>query len=249
VVARGRFQGTAQILRYNRSFYVAGAVGVAIGGATLSALPWPVWLALPGWIALAMGTWWLLASIAASYWVYDASDLMSWKWVADLKPAGGRWASFHAGLDEATPDIAREWGEPSAVCDFFDPTEMTEASILRARNLARNTLRAQPVQYGAFPFESESLDAIAVVFSAHELRSAAARERFFGELRRALRPGGRLLLVEHLRDVPNFIVFGPGAFHFMSRGEWRRLCAQAGLAITEERQKTPFVAAFVAERD
>ncbi len=91
-------------------------------------------------------------------------------------------------------------------------------------------------------------DAALVVFTAHEIRDARMRELFFAELHRALRPGGRVLLVEHVRDLLNFAVFGPGFLHFLARGEWLRLANSAGFRLAFERRVTPWVVALVLEK-
>jgi ubiquinone/menaquinone biosynthesis C-methylase UbiE len=83
-----------------------------------------------------------------------------------------------------------------------------------------------------------------VIFAAHELRSAKARESFFRELFRVLKPGGTVLLVEHLRDWKNFLAYGPGFLHFFSHREWTRLMAAASFQLTSESGITPWVRVF-----
>ena len=53
------------------------------------------------------------------------------------------------------------------------------------------------------------------------------------------------MVVEHLRDPFNFAVFGPGAFHFLSRRNWVESTKPAGLVVLSEQRITPFVHAFV----
>ena len=43
---------------------------------------------------------------------------------------------------------------------------------------------------------------------------------FFKELQRILKPSGRIIITEHLRDVPNFIAYNIGFFHFFSLKNW-----------------------------
>ena len=125
---------------------------------------------------------------------------------------------------------------------------MTEPSIRRARRLTPAAFPALPADPNALPLETGTLEAAFVIFAAHEIRDAEARLRFFRELHRVLAPGGRLLLVEHLRDAANFLAFGPGFLHFLPRGEWLRLAHASGFAIVREFGITPFVRVFLLER-
>jgi SAM-dependent methyltransferase len=86
------------------------------------------------------------------------------------------------------------------------------------------------------------------VFAAHELRTPGHRAELFGEVARALRPAGRLLLVEHCRDAANLAAYGPGAWHFYPRQEWLRLAAGAGLTPAGESTMTPLVRVLVFAR-
>jgi len=122
------------------------------------------------------------------------------------------------------------------------------ASIARARIRTAHASVASSCAPTALLLENEGCDAILVAFTAHEIRDRAARESFFDELRRALRPGGKVLIVEHLRDFANFLAFGPGYLHFVSRREWLRLASHAGLAIASETRITPWVMALALER-
>jgi SAM-dependent methyltransferase len=248
-VKRGRFQGTIQIVQYNWDFYLAGLVAITAIVLILLFARMPILIEVALVVFLGLSSWWWLGSLVASYWAYDASDLMKWGWVAELAaPPPASWINLHAGLDESTPELAALWGPPLAVYDFHDAVEMTEPSIRRARALGRNLVQAQPAPYENLPVAEGSISVAAVCFAANELRVAAAREAFFQALFRALASGGRLIVVEHLRDQANFVAFGPGFKHFMPRSEWFRLAGSAGFKVVEEVRKTPFVVAFVMEK-
>jgi hypothetical protein len=86
---------------------------------------------------------------------------------------------------------------------------------------------------------------VVVTLAAHEIRESGKREGFFLELRRIVSPAGRVVVVEHLRDLAAALAFGPGIFHFFPRGEWLRLGSRVGMELEHERAITPFVRVFV----
>ena len=53
-----------------------------------------------------------------------------------------------------------------------------------------------------------------------------------------------MILVEHGRDVANFLAFGPGFMHFFAPSEWRRTASEAGLNLVGETRITPFVRVY-----
>jgi SAM-dependent methyltransferase len=236
-----RTVGVRRMVSFNRGRYAAGVAAVAAGAA----LPGPARpLARAG---AALGATWLVTSVAATWCAYDRSPLYDWRWLTDLVPAPRQYAVLTAGLDEAGGALAAAW--PSAwrdVLDLYDPARTPEPSIRRARALEPAT--AYPAEPGALPLDTACLDAAVAVFALHELRENADRAAVFAEIARILRPGGRLLLVEHCRDAANVLAYGPGAWHFQPRAEWLRQGRRAGLDLVAERTMTPLVRALVWAR-
>ncbi len=240
--------GVGQIVRYNWPYYVGGLV-VAVAG--IGAGCWP---AVPGALRIAglvagIGAAVLVVnSLAASYWIYDRSGLMSWDWVGgELGSVPRRWLNLHAGVDESSGALRSAFpGSEGTTADFFVAGEMTEPSIARAR--AERPAQAARVDPARLPYGDAAFDAVFLFFAAHELRRPAAREALFRELTRVTAPGGAVLVVEHARDVANLLAYGPGVLHFLPAGEWRRLAGVAGLEVRRERRRTPFVRTLLLGR-
>jgi ubiquinone/menaquinone biosynthesis C-methylase UbiE len=132
--------------------------------------------------------------------------------------------------------------------DFYDPSRMKQHSIERARKGLQYSGAEKRADFRALPFQDASRDAVFLILAAHEIRDQQDRIRFFAEVRRILKPGGRLILVEHLRDIWNFAAYGPGVRHFFPRREWLRTVEASNLVVIDERSITPFVRCFVLER-
>ena len=247
---RGPYQGVGQILRYNAPAF-GGALAAALGAAAAMAAVPPAWPWLRGGLAAfaALVLLGAFVSLAVSHWVYDRSGLFRWDWLSRRLEAPRTWAVLHAGLDEVSPALRRLYPDARGdVLDLYDAREMTEPSIRRARRSTTPPEPARPASADALPLDDGAVDLLMLFFAAHELRRPRAREALFAELARALGPGGRVVLVEHLRDLPNLLAFGPGAFHFLPRKEWDRLAAAAGLQVRDECALTPFVRAFFLAR-
>lgn len=248
-----RASGAVRIFLYNWPIYVGtwgAALVLAASAAYLrAAYPSLATIATLGTLASVLAIVWSAVSLGVSLYVYDRSPLVSGAWVPALLGARpSAWATVHAGLD-AEVELERVMpGACLARLDIFDPRSMTSRSIARARARTASAHATTPCHPTALPLEDASCDAVVVAFTAHEIRDHATRDGFFAEVRRALRPGGRLLVVEHLRDLPNFLAFGPGFLHFVARRDWLGCAARARLVLASETKVTPWVTALVLER-
>jgi SAM-dependent methyltransferase len=247
---RGQFDGVLQIVRYNWTFYVAATVVSALVVGLVLVIHPPTGLAALLILGAVAAVFWLALSLAVSHYVYDRSDLYRWQWIRErVAPNPGHVVNIHAGLDETS--LALQEMYPAAevtILDIYDPAEMPEPSIARARREERPMLASVNADFRKLPLGTASADFVTVIFVAHELRRAASKEAFFGELARVVKPGGSVLLVEHLRDAWNLVAFGPGAFHFFPRREWLRVAAATGFEMREEILRTVFVRALVFRR-
>jgi SAM-dependent methyltransferase len=249
-ISRDKYAGVLSILQYNWHFYVASLCALIGIGALL-------WLRLlpPAGEAILIGAgaltvFWFLSSLLVSYYIYDYREVTRWSWIPhSLSFPPQRWLNIHAGLDESTPILTEFFPNTRyAVVDIYDPQEMTEPSIARARHLHPSPESTVAGKLDALPLPDRDRDTLFLLFAAHEIRHPARRTAFFLESARVLADSGQLLLVEHIRDWKNFIAFGPGFLHFHPRSEWLRLARDAGLKIEREECITPFVRCFLMTR-
>ncbi len=58
----------------------------------------------------------------------------------------------------------------------------------------------------------------------------------------------KIILVEHVRDLANFVAFGPGFLHFLSVASWRKSWEAGGFNLDASFRITPFVRVFVLKK-
>lgn len=247
---RGRYQGMLQILKFNRRFYGLTAMAV-IALVMFAALGRASYALRNGAVAAAaLAIYWGCASLLVSHWVYDLSPVYRWAWIAKIfETPPRRWANIHAGLDESTAALKALFpGSNGVALDIFNAEAMTERSIAAARKAVIESEPAAVADFRALPFANGTLDAVFLIFAAHELRKPHDRETFFREINRVVRRDGLVVLVEHMRDWRNFAAFGPGFMHFLPRSAWHAGTRAAGLHVVREFSMTPFVRIFVIGR-
>lgn len=238
----GKFDGAVKIIQFNWPYYAVSLVtfiaSVLIQFTSIS--PWLRYYFLAGGIVALYFT---MASILVSHWIYDRSDLYQLKWLAAIGANPDLpVANVHAGLDETSHLLRLRYPRVESY-DFFDARENTENSIERARKASLNA-NAIPMQVGKTINASGT---IFLILAAHEIRSETARVDFFKGLSQSLLPGGSIVLVEHLRNLPNLLAFGHGFLHFLSDRTWRRSFNKSSLSIKNEFSITPFLRCYILQ--
>lgn len=243
-VVRKPFQGVGNILRFNRHMFLVAflaiaalfTTGIIIGGG---------WRYMLQWLSLFLLLT-VITSLFVSWHVYDRSALYDLRWLDPwFRQPPQSIVTVHAGFDESSALLAHKF--PAAeifALDFYDPLKHTERSIALARRHNVPFPRTIAISTDAVPLHPNSIDCIVAFLSAHEIRDDAERVRFFRQLARALHPGGQLIVVEHLRDLPNFLAYNIGFLHFLSERTWRRTFNAAGLQWKESKKHTAFITAF-----
>lgn len=246
---REKWQGMMTIARFNWPFYVA-AVAVLIAALCGLLLFRAPELKLVCGAALLAATYFLFGSLCVSHLIYDRSDLYRWNWIdRALRNAPRRDFIFcHSGFDESSEALREKLGDVGwQVLDHFNEPQMTEASIRRARRMFPPTASTLPAPHNHWPVSAGCADVVFGLLAIHEFRSEAERSEWFSEARRCLRKEGegRAVIVEHVRDLANFLAFGPGFLHFHSPGSWRKDWERAGFRSLDEFRITPWVRVFV----
>jgi hypothetical protein len=242
------FRMTKLVVSFNRHFFLL-AVGASAGGFValrfISSAPLR-WLISFG---IAAAVYFMVASVVASYFIYDHSDLYKLRiWPARSFSAAPRNAVLvHAGYDPAADLVRRQFPEMCLhVLDFFGDT--SEPSIRRAHEMMPIPANEEHISAANWPIPAVSQDAVFALSAAHEIRQDELRGQFFHEAARVLRQHGRMVVIEQLRNFPNFLCFGPAAWHFLSRRTWLRSFAAGGLVLCDEFPLSPWMRVFVLER-
>jgi len=205
-----------------------------------------------GGILAGLSLYFIGSSLFASHWVYDRSDLYKWTWLSELlKSSPVQIVNLHAGFDESSDALRQMFPKATlSIFDFYEASSETEDSIARARKKSAATLEARQIDknLGEIGVNEVSIDLVLLFLAVHEIRSPVMRDNLFRKVHDMLRPNGLAILVEHLRDLPNFLAFGPGVLHFFSLQEWMRSTKSGDLVIQKRLTITPFIHVFCLTR-
>ena len=246
-IENSRFPMTKLVVVFNWHFFLMAAFACAIGIAGIAFVD-IIWIQIVLGLGVAAGIYFMVISIIASYFVYDHSDLYKLNWWPDrVIPEGASSAVLvHAGFDPASRKLTRKYPELNLqILDFFDSDTTTETSIRTARKLFPPLENETQIKIDVWPLEDGSQDIVFAISAAHEIRNDDERAAFFREANRVLRSGGRLVVIEQLRDWRNFLAFGGAVLHFLSRGTWIRSFTAGGFGTPEEFWISPWMKAFV----
>lgn len=243
---RKPFEGLTNILRFNRHFYLLALTLLVILFILTFQLKETYSLFLI--ISITLISLVVLNSLIATYFIYDLSNLYTFDWLQKNQiKIKGTIVNIHAGFDETSSILKEKFPESKLIIyDFYDPQKHTEISIKRARKFRPLFPGTLAIQSGNIPLTDESVDTIFVTFAAHEIRNEAERMIFFKELNRILKDDGQIILTEHLRDLPNFLAFTIGFFHFLPRKAWKKIYQNI---LVKEFKITPFVHTFILHKN
>lgn len=244
-IKRQSFQGVLNILSFNRHFYIFGVTALILIVGSKFIFDWSdslFWLVI---LAIIYG---LLMPLIVSAYVYDFSGFYDFDWLKkmNIDDKKGKFnLNINAGFDETSYTIKKILPQSHLqVYDFYNAQQHTEAAIIRARKESLVYPNTQKITSNLIPLSDNSVDNIFLLFAIHEIRKQDERVQFLKECRRVCKPNGNVIMVEHLRDFPNFVAFTIGFMHFFSKNTWKKAFEDAGFRSFKETKFTPFISIF-----
>jgi ubiquinone/menaquinone biosynthesis C-methylase UbiE len=244
-IKRRKFQGVLNILSFNRHFYVYGLVALALILLSHMVFGWPDLLFRIIIVAFLYG---LIMPLIVSAYVYDFSGYYNFNWLQNFNLPdfpGQQILNINAGFDETSFIIHKMFPQSHLkVFDFYNARQHTEPAIVRARKVSSVYPDTQQIVSNSIPLTDNSVDIIFLLSAVHEIRTHQEKIEFLKECRRICKPDGKVIMVEHLRDFPNFLAFSIGFTHFFSRKTWKNAFEKAGFTSFAETKFTPFMSVF-----
>jgi hypothetical protein len=246
---RKPLQGVFNIIRFNWHFYLLVCVTIVL-----------LWLSLLFIAASLHGVVYTIVfvilfpaavSLIISCYVYDFSGLYDLAWTAHLGlHENSNIINVNAGFDETSLILKAKFPQANLqVFDFYDPATHTEASIARARRAYGPYTGTISISTDHIPVTDHSIDCVFNIFSLHEIRNTVERTKFLRCQRNLLKDDGRCVVMEHLRDIPNFLAYNIGFFHFHSQKEWDKNFSLAGFRKERVIRVTRFVSVFILKKE
>ncbi|MEO8235244.1 MAG: methyltransferase domain-containing protein [Flavobacterium sp.] len=244
-IKRKPFQGVLNILSFNRHFYVVGLAVLALIIISHGLIRWSDFLF---WLIVASFIYGLIMPLIISAYVYDFSGYYDFHWLKNCQVADSstnQILNINAGFDETSFIIKNHFPKSDLkVFDFYNAKQHTEPAIIRARKVSLIYPDTQQIKSNLIPVKDKSVDIIFLLSAAHEIRLHHEKVQFLKECHRICKPDGKVIMIEHLRDFPNFLAFSIGFTHFFSRSTWKNAFEQAGFVTFQETKFTPFMSIF-----
>ncbi len=244
-IRRKKFQGVLNILSFNRHFYVFGICFILIIIVSHIVLEWSNILY---WLIIIAFLYGLIMPLIVSAYIYDFSGYYNFHWLKHCKTNNlntKKIININAGFDETSFIIKNKFPKSELkVFDFYNAKKHTEQAIIRARKVSLVYPNTKQIKSNLIPLKDKSIDIIFLLSAVHEIRLHEEKVLFLKECLRICKPDGKLIMVEHLRDFPNFLAFSVGFTHFFSKKVWKKAFKSAGFSSFSETKFTPFMSIF-----
>ncbi|MCB0639032.1 MAG: methyltransferase domain-containing protein [Lewinella sp.] len=184
----------------------------------------------------------IFLAIGAAFWLYDHANLYEAAILPSVIMEGVSDAILlHASFDPLSRNLEAAWpGMKLRVFDLYGNRHEHDPGIKVSKRIFLPHPAEIQVNPTQLPLPDSSQDVLIGVTALHEIQPREDRVLFFKEAKRVLRPGGRLVMIEQMRNGVNFLCFNIGAFHFLRRKDWEETIAAGGLTIIDTEKITPF---------
>ena len=212
---------------YVRGFLLVASICALLAGAGLL-IDARSLVAAAGLVA-ALGVALLVTSVIGVYRFYGRPAIRYYRRivaVAVLERVPLSVADLHVGTYRHTQALAELLPRAQIhSVDCWDEELSPPDAALRELRSAEPPPEGKPsvhlvrVKNGKVPLPDASCDAVVLGIGIHEI-DPPVRERLFVEAARLLRPEGRVVLFEHVRNLRNALVFGVVIRHWPGRDAW-----------------------------
>ncbi|PQJ81063.1 class I SAM-dependent methyltransferase [Polaribacter porphyrae] len=246
-IERKKFQGVLNILSFNSHFYVIGLLVLFL----IIAICFHFNLSnLLISIIVSAFLYGLLMPLIVSAYVYDFSGYYHFNWLDQFKIKDAKenvFVNINAGFDETSFILKYKFPKSDLkVFDFYNADKHTEPAIVRARKVSLVYPETKQITHNSIPMKENSVDVVFLLSAVHEIRNYTEKAEFLKECKRICKPSGKVIMVEHLRDIPNFFAFSVGFTHFFSSKTWKNVFRKAEFKSILETKFTPFMSIFSA---
>lgn len=246
---RKPLQGVLNVVRFNWHFYILALLAAIF--LIASTLFTPNEFKFICYLLISLILIPTLISLLVTYYIYDYSKIYDLTFLDkfQIKPTDNL-VNINAGFDEFSFIISNKFKtEKLHVFDFYNPEKHTEISIERARKVSKIYPNTATIETSKLPLEANSVAYVFLFFAAHEIRNQQERIVFFQEIEKSLNQNGKIIILEHLRDIPNFMAYTIGFFHFLSKSDWQKTFKSSNLSIKTETKITPFLSLFILQKN
>jgi ubiquinone/menaquinone biosynthesis C-methylase UbiE len=202
-------------------------------------------------ILVAILVWWVLGASLIGFGIYMilsygiSSSLMDQTRASELPKiivmkGDEKVLDVGCGLGKMTIGIAKVLKEGKVIgIDIWDKMEIMGNSPERAYENAKIEGVRDKVEfkYGDvlnMPFTNNYFDIVTAQSVLNNLHGEADKSKALMEIHRVLKPIGKFLMLEPLRNLRGFFTFTPFAFwSLLTKGDWMKLLKEAGFINTK----------------
>jgi hypothetical protein len=238
-----------QIIIFNRRMYIASGIVIVVFLFLLLFIEWSALMYFFLFSGVFFTLYFSLASVFFSYLIYDRSELYKYTWLSSyISNKESVIFNVYSGYTEAGHLLENEFNENKIYhLDFYDEKVSITNSIRIAKSISRE-IDYESIRFDTWKVEKKA-SLILFMQSLHELREVDQQVACLQEASGCLEnEEGKMIVVEHMRDLSNFFIYSIGAFHFFARKRWVKVFDFAGTKVIQEFAITPFVRVFVLQK-